>query len=152
MIRRRAVTVSTSNADDAAYRALRDVAIATEDIPDARVVGGQMVGLLVTAFPTGPAIIRRTADADAAVSTQVAASGALHTAFIAAGYQPKRGSRYESEDGRAIDVLVPSDNRFRQVELGGRGFDAVPGLRLIFAADPILIDLDVTLRMTRGCT
>lgn len=131
MIRRHAVTVSTSNAEDAAYRALRDVAEATDDIEDARIVGGHMVGLLVTAFPTALAIIRRTADADAAVSTQVAASGALHSAFIGAGYEPTTGNRYESEDGRAIDVLVPSDNRFRQVELGGRGFDAVPGLRLV---------------------
>ncbi|MCD2443184.1 hypothetical protein LQ757_12950 [Agromyces sp. SYSU K20354] len=145
MIRRSAITVSTSNADDAAYRAVHDVAIATEDIDDARIVGGQMVGLLLAAFPTAAAIIRRTADADAALSTQVAASGALHSAFTRFGYEPKRGNRYESEDGRAIDVLVPSDTRFRQVELGGRGFDAVPGLRVVLAGHPILIDLDVTL-------
>lgn len=145
MIRRPAITVSTSRADDAAYRALNDVAAATEHIDDARIVGGQMVGLLVTAFPTAAAIIRRTADADAAVSTQVAASGALHVAFTRAGYEPRSGNRYERDDGRAIDVLVPSEYRFRHVELGGRGFDAVPGLRLILAADPIVLDVDVTL-------
>ena len=79
-----------------------------------------MVGLLVTAFPTAAQIIRRTADADAAVSTQVAAFGALHFAFTRAGYEPRSGNRYERDDGRAIDVLVPSENRFRRVELGGR--------------------------------
>ena len=145
MIRRPAISVSTSNADDIAYRALHDVAKATEDIDDARIVGGQMVGLLRTAFPTVTAIIRRTADADTAVSTQVAASGALHAAFTGAGYESTNGNHYEREDGRAIDVLVPSDDRFRQVELGGRGFDAVPGLRLILSADPIVLDVDVTL-------
>ncbi|WP_448808708.1 hypothetical protein [Agromyces bauzanensis] len=145
MIRRPAVTVSTSRADDAAYRALNDVATATEHIEDARIVGGQTVGLLVTAFPAADAIIRRTADADAAVSTQVAASGALHFALTGAGYEPRSGNRYECDDGRAIDVLVPSDDRFRRVELEGRGFDAVPGLRLILAADPIVLDIDVTL-------
>lgn len=145
MIRCPAVTVSTSNADDAAYRALQDVAEATEAIDDARVVGGQMVGLLLTAFPTTSAMIRRTVDADTAVSAQVAASGALHSAFTCAGYQPTGGNHYETDDGRVIDVLVPGDNRFRQVELGGRGFDAMPGLRLILASDPIVLDVDVTL-------
>jgi hypothetical protein len=145
VIRRPAITASTSNADDAAYRALRDVAEATDGIEDARIVGGQMVGLLATAFPTAASIIRRTADADTAVSTQVAASGALHSAFTGVGYEATSGNRYESDDGRAIDVLVPSDDRFHQVEFGGRGFDAMPGLRLTLAADPIVLDIDVTL-------
>jgi hypothetical protein len=145
VIHRHAVTVSTSNADDAAFRALNDVALATTHIDDTRVIGGQMVGLLLAAFPTEGTIVRRTVDADTAVSIEIAASGVIHDALTGTGYTAVDGNRYETEDGRVVDVVVPSDNHFRQIQLGGRGFDAAPGLRLVLAADPILLDVDVTL-------
>jgi hypothetical protein len=145
VIRRPAVTVATSKADDAAFRALHDVASTIAGIDDARIVGGQMVGLLLTAFPTADALIRRTADADTAVSTKVATSGLLHDSLTEAGYDATSGNSYESPDGRAIDVLVPSDTTFHYVELAGRAFDAAPGLPLVLAAAPIILDVDVTL-------
>jgi hypothetical protein len=145
MIRRSAVTVSTSNADDSAFRALNDVAEVTAEIDDARVIGGQMVGLLLTTFPTDRAIVRGTADADAAISTEVASSGVIHEALVGSGYSPANGNRYISRDGRVVDLIVPSDNYFRQVRLGGRGFDAAPGVPLVLAASPIVLDVEVTL-------
>ena len=59
MMRHSVETVATSNADDAAYRALEDVVRITEHLKDVRVVGGHMASLLLTAFPVAGAIIRR---------------------------------------------------------------------------------------------
>src|SRR5690606_23708528 len=56
-------------------------------------------------------------------------------------------------DGRVIDVLVPSNTgRFASTVLGGRGFDAVPGLTLALAAPPIVHRLEVVMSdgSTRG--
>jgi hypothetical protein len=145
IIRRSVETVATSNADDAAYLALEDVARITEELEDIRVVGGHMAGLLLTAFPVRDAVIRRTADADAAISATIAASGHMHTALTDAGYTDTSGNHYVK--GRLeVDLLVPSGTaRFVQAELGGRGFDAAPGLMRAFAAPPIVLDINVTL-------
>jgi hypothetical protein len=145
MIRRRIETVATSNADNAAFRALADVAEITKQIDDVRIVGGHMASLLLTAFPVRGAVLRRTADADAAVSTSVAASGQLHRALVDAGYTDTSGNHYVNGD-LEIDILVPSDGaRFETASVGGRGFDAVPGLRLAFTVDPIVLDVGVLL-------
>ncbi|SEN81629.1 hypothetical protein [Cryobacterium luteum] len=145
MIRRSVETVATSNADDAAYQALEDVVRITEHLEDVRVVGGHMASLLLTAFPVAGAIIRRTADADAAISTSIAASGQIHRALTAAGYVAASGNHY-AKGPLAIDLLVPSGtNEFVNVEHGGRGFDAAPGLMRAFAMEPIFLDVGVML-------
>jgi hypothetical protein len=146
MIIRRAVeTVATSNADDAAYLALQDVVRAAAGLEDVRVVGGQMASLLLTAYPVEDAVIRRTADADAAISTSIAASGSMHRALTDAGYVDTSGNHYVKVE-LAIDLLVPSPTgEFVQEEHGGRGFDAAPGLRRAFAVDPIVLDVGVLL-------
>ncbi|TXK19106.1 hypothetical protein [Homoserinibacter sp. GY 40078] len=149
MIEANASTVSTSAADDLAFRALADVCSITREL-DARIVGGQMVGLLLTAFPTPNAIPRRTADADAALSTQLASTGDVHRRLTDAGYEATSGNSY-SKSGQRIDLLVPSnDGSFHSTELGGRAFDSAPGLSLALAAEPIAISVDVTL--TDGST
>ncbi|MEX1077976.1 MAG: hypothetical protein WED09_02555 [Homoserinimonas sp.] len=138
-------TVATSNADDAAYLALEDVARITEGLDDVRVVGGHMASLLLTAFPVAGAVIRRTADADAAISTSIAASGRMHRALANAGYSDTSGNHYAK--GRLeIDLLVPSGtDKFVMAEHGGRGFDAAPGLMRAFAVEPIVLDVGVML-------
>ena len=124
MIRRHIDTVATSNADDAAFRALADVAEITKHLDDLRIVGGHMASLLLTACPVPGAVLRRTADADAAVSTSVAASGQIHSALVDAGYTDTSGNHYVNGD-LEIDILVPADGaRFETARLGGRGFDA----------------------------
>ncbi|TFD79902.1 hypothetical protein E3T54_04385 [Cryobacterium sp. Sr8] len=146
MIRRAIETVATSQADDGAFRALADIARLTEGIDDARVVGGHMVGLLLTAYPTPDTVLRRTADADAAVSTQVAESGRLHDLLVDAGYAATAGNRYVKEPGLAVDLLVPADDTtFEPKQLGHRQFDSAPGLRLALIAAPITLDVGVTL-------
>ena len=51
------------DADDAAVQALADVAEITKRIENDRIVGGDMVSLLLSAFPVRGALLRRTADA-----------------------------------------------------------------------------------------
>ena len=144
-IRRSVETVATSNADDAAYLALEDVVRVTEHLDDVRVVGGHMASLLLTAFPVAEAIVRRTADADAAISTSIAASGAIHRALTEAGYIDTSGNHY-AKGPLEIDLLVPSGTtEFSTAEHGGRGFDAAPGLLRAFATEPIVLDVGVML-------
>jgi hypothetical protein len=124
------VLPSTSQADDAAFHALEDASLAIANLEEACIVGGQMVALLCTAYPSAGLITRRTADADAAVSPLIAAEGTLHDLLIERGYTPSTGNHYTSGD-RVIDVLVPSlTGKFESTEHGGRGFDSAPGLDL----------------------
>ncbi len=144
MIRRTIETVATSRADDLAFRALADVSAATAGM-EARVVGGQMAGLLTTGYPTPEAVIRQTADADAAIALEVAASGTIHGLLSDSGYLPTSGNSYEKL-GQRIDLLVPADGgAFTRQEVGGRGFDAAPGVRLALEADSIQADVRVLL-------
>jgi hypothetical protein len=145
VIRRSVRTFSTSRADDAAFHALSDASRALEARADARVVGGQSVALLLAAFPALGAIPRRTADADLAISTTLAASGSLHTRLTAAGYRATAGNSYAMGE-RTIDLVVAAPaGRFVQEEHGGRSFDAAPGVMLALAAQPIVLDVEVML-------
>lgn len=138
MIRHTVHTVSTSRADDAAFRALADASDLLE-ASDTRIVGGQMVALLLLAFPTREAIVRKTADADLAIPTTLAAAGTLHERLTAAGYEATAGNSY-SKEASAIDLLVPTrTGRFSREEHGGRGFDAAPGISLALAAAPVAL-------------
>lgn len=144
-----AETVSTSDADDAAFRALEDVAAIAVDLDDILVIGGQMASLLLTAFPSTGSIARRTGDADAAMTTAIAASGTVHERLIVAGYEAVSGNHYERGAGGevAVDLLVPADgSAFGRAEHGGRAFDAVPGLRLALNGHRILVDVRVAFR------
>ncbi|TFD79207.1 hypothetical protein [Cryobacterium fucosi] len=144
-----AETVSTSDADDAAFQALEDLAAIAGELDDILVVGGQMASLLLTAFPATGSLARRTGDADAAMTTAIAASGTVHDKLIAAGYEAVSGNHYERGAGGevAVDLLVPATgSTFGRVEHGGRAFDAVPGLRLALSGHRILVDVRVTFR------
>lgn len=145
MIERSYSTFATSRADDHAFEALEDVTRLTEDFDDTRVVGGLMVMLLTEAFPAEGTVTRRTADVDAAISVQIANSGALHERLTSARYVAERGNRYVHGE-RVIDLLVPSTTgSFAPAVMGGRGFDSAPGLSLALAVLPILHRVDVAL-------
>lgn len=136
--------ISTSAADDLAYCALRDACAITAP-HNVRIVGGQMVDLLMHLFPTPGQVLRRTVDADLAIDISMAASGALHAEFEAAGYKATYGNTYIMS-GQQIDLLVPSfDGKFSQEILGARAFDAVPGIYLALSAEPILIRANAVL-------
>ena len=155
VVTRRAELVATSRADELALRALADVARITAG-EDARIVGGQMTSLLLTAFSVPGVQPRRTRDADAAITTELAGSGILHDRLLERGYVATAGNSYarpvpelaipdQPVPRLETDLLVPSrDSRFRAETHGGRQFDAVPGLRLALAAPPIEIAAAVT--------
>lgn len=104
MSQRTVEAVATSQADNAAYMALADVASTVADLPDARIVGGHMVSLLGLAFPISGQTVRRTVDADAAIAPAVASSGNLHSSLISIGYAPESGNRYVLDDRASTAV------------------------------------------------
>lgn len=142
---------SFSTAADNGYRALADLAAAAEGT-DYRVVGGHMVQLLLYVYPTAQAAVRGTSDADGGIPEPVAAGMKLHEVLLSKDYTPTSGAHYvRGEDGDAveIDLLVPLQTAgSRQQELGGRTFDAIPGLGLALASNPLM--LDVTAQLSEG--
>lgn len=148
MAERQLAIHSLSTAEDLGYLALRDLEAAAAGM-DYRVVGGHMVLLLLHVYPTARAVRRTTADADAAVDRVQAAGGELHQALTDADYRPVAGNSYERDLGGdrkvSIDLLVDGQDRHTTVTVGGRNFDAVPGLSLALVAPPLLIRADVTL-------
>lgn len=137
--------VSVSNADDAAFQALRDICDLTRD-QNIRIVGGQMIEIFRTAFPVPDLFPRTTNDADAALETQFAASGALHEMLTEAGYEATHGNSYK-KGRQKIDLLVGNLlGRFQMEVLGDRAFDSAPGIQLALDAQPILIDASAVLR------
>jgi hypothetical protein len=130
VIRVPAVAACTSNADHLAFRALVDAVRATGDLESTRIVGGHMVGLLVTAFPVAGVVARRTIDADAGVSTEVATTDVVHERLIDAGYTARGGNRLV-RDGRVIDLLVETPySRPKDRVLGERVVVRVPTVEL----------------------
>ncbi|MGU3432612.1 hypothetical protein ACNHUS_06295 [Actinomycetes bacterium M1A6_2h] len=139
--------VSTTVAANQGYRALADVVTAAEGI-NYRIIGGHMVQLLLHAYPAPQAQVRLTADADAGVDQQVAAAGDLHQALLTAGYKAVQGNSYQRQvdaEMLAVDLLTESEAGNEPIELGGRMFDAAPGLRLALAAEPLHLEVSVNL-------
>lgn len=147
--------ISMSNAADLGYRALADVAAASEGIPlaDYRIVGGHMVQMLMHVYPTPAATERSTADADAGIREAVAAGQNLHHQLLARGYEAVKGNHYIRTDEKGakieVDLLIPHTGvgrpMTRPTEVNGRGFDAIPGLGFALNATPLLIDVKVLL-------
>jgi len=118
VLKRRAELDATSRADDLALRALAEIVEITGD-ENVRIVGGQMVSLLLAAFPVAGIAARRTRDADAAITTELASSGVLHDRLVARGWAASAGNHYVRPvpelriSGRvapelSVDLLVPS--------------------------------------------
>lgn len=99
-------TASRSRAEDAAHRAVADIG-ATLGPGDYRLVGGQMVTLLVARYQPPDVPLRTTADADIGMRVQVVADGAFVDELIARGYVKRGGNRFVRDDD-TIDVLVPA--------------------------------------------
>jgi hypothetical protein len=144
-----AVTLlATSRADDAGYRALNDVAQLTAALgADYRVVGGQMTALLVTAFAATLAPRRATADADLGTEHHVIADPRLILKLQHLGYQDRPASntfiRKLGDDMEAsIDILGPSGTTRLESGVGGDiTYDAIPGLQLALAREPVVVNV-----------
>lgn len=104
--------LSTSVAADLGFLALADIAVVAAALRNAewRIIGGHMVQLLIHRYPTPNCQQRGTADADAGVGPQIAASAELHERLRQRDYRDECGNRYvrTHPDGTiAIDILVP---------------------------------------------
>lgn len=144
------VVDSVSQASDLGYRALADLAAAAAGL-DYRVVGGHMVQLLMYVYPCELAVRRGTSDADAGIHGMTAAGLELHHQLLARDYKASAGSHYvkgEDDELIEVDLLVPRKLNERTEELGGRVFDAIPGLALALSQEPIL--LSVRARLLSG--
>jgi hypothetical protein len=153
--------IATAYADELSMRSLAEITEITAD-QTVRVIGGQMASLLLTAFPVPGIEVRRTRDAGAAITTELAGSGVIHQRLLEHGYTATSGNSYTRPvpdlavaggpvPELTVDLLVPSlDGRFQPQEHGGRAFDAAPGLAPALAADPITID--AAARMLDGGT
>ena len=141
--------VATSRADDLSLRSLADVAELTS-YDEARIIGGHMVSIWLAALPVPGVQDRRTNDADSAITTQLASAGVLHDGLLRMGYIDTSGNSYSRTipgvGDLSVDLLVPSpDGRFRHERLGGRGFDAVPGLGTVLSAPAVAASISATL-------
>ncbi|AZS48890.1 hypothetical protein [Microbacterium oxydans] len=147
--RPQAYVVATSATDDAAYESLADLSTLLEGREETVVIGGHMVSLICTAFPSSGLVERRTGDADAGIPVELAATGEMHEGLLALGYVAEGANRYVKggEDPKpTIDLLVPSlTDKFGDEKKGGRAFNTMPGLSL--AMNPrIPLDVHITHR------
>jgi hypothetical protein len=143
---------STSQAEDAGFLAMRDIAAVADDAGiEYRIVGGQMVRLHVALAGVEEPTIRVTLDADMGVAAASARNPALVAGMEALGYtRPGASNRFirTTEDGLSlvIDVLAPAWGR-RMVsnqQYGDIALDEIPGLSLALATPGEQIDLTVT--------
>ena len=92
-MRRRVEVVAAASADELSLRALTEIATITAD-QNVRIIGGQMVSLLLAAYPVPGIGARRTRDADTAITTELAGSGILHDRLLGHGYTATGGNSY----------------------------------------------------------
>ncbi len=145
--------ISGSRAEDAAYRALADAAIAASGLDTWRLVGGHMVNLHALRS-TVPLTLRATRDADLAVELVAIKSGGLLDQLRTLGYDnPRSGNRFElSVPGGAatIDLLAPSftTRYIANMDAGPIAVDGIPALHVALARPPLWFD--VTAELTSG--
>lgn len=104
-----------------------------------------MVSIYRALYPLVAMCNRATIDVDAAVESEVAALGRIHSLLEAAGYRPESGNSYRLGN-RQIDLLTGNYvGKFKPVVLGDRAFDSAPGVQLALDADPVFVHLKVRL-------
>lgn len=150
----RIALTSASRAEDAGYRAIADIATLAGRLgAEYRLVGGQMVALLVAVYGATDAPARATADADLGASHEVIGNPNLLTALAEMGYRREHSNTFALTRGdgseSVIDVLGPSGGTTLQsASSGDMVYDAIPGLRLALARSPVRTGVDA--RLTDG--
>jgi hypothetical protein len=146
------VLASTSRAQDAGYLALRDVAaVAAELKAPYRIIGGQMVSLLVSVYDVAGPPARATLDADFGTTFDVIADPALAARLTEGGYAATgTANRFErNHDGLtlAIDVLAPSYTGRLETNQrhGDLVVDEIPGLAYALSRPAVEIELELRL-------
>lgn len=149
---------ATSQADDAGFLALQDIAAVADGAGlEYRVVGGQMGRLHVALAGVPEPAARVTLDADLGVTAASARNPALVSHLVGLGYsRTGLSNRFcrETHAGprRVIDVLAPAYGRrlLSNQTQGDLVLDAIPGLPLALATPGEQVALDITLRDGTG--
>jgi hypothetical protein len=143
---RHVTLASTSNAEDAAWLAVADVAAVATDLGiDYRLIGGNSVALLVHVHDATTQVPdRATADADMGVSFEVCADPRLVPALTALGYERQSGNRFKRTQGTRtliIDVLAPSylGRLMPNQPHGDLVVDEIPGLLDALRLPPVQV-------------
>jgi hypothetical protein len=144
--------VSGSLAEDAGYQAAADIAVVCADLGiEYRLIGG-LASALIHAAHGAPGDVppRQTADADLGADDLIVAAAGLKARLLAQGYRRSHGNRFVAGEGdatRTIDVLVPAPGPrlLGNISCGPLVVDAIPGLRLAFAVEPLTLSLAVRL-------
>lgn len=143
----------TSQADEAGFLAMRDLALVANDLGiEYRIVGGQMVRLHVALAGVAEPVNRVTQDADMGIAAASARNPRLVPSLEACGYtRPGAANRFvrttASQLKLVIDVLAPAYGR-RLVPnqlYGDIVLDEIPGLSLALARPGEQVDLTVTM-------
>ncbi len=151
------VLLSTSQAQDAGYTALVDIATVTDRLgADYRLIGGHMVSLLVALHQVTGVPARETADADLGAQFSVVADPRLVANLQTLGYvRPGASNRFVRPlaDGldATIDVLAPSYTGRHEPNQphGDLVVDEIPGLGYALAADPVSVAVEACLSAGR---
>jgi hypothetical protein len=144
---------ASSQAEEAGFLAMRDLAAVTADLGiEYRIVGGQMVRLHVALAGVAEPVVRVTQDADMGIAEASARNPGLVPGLEALGYaRPDAANRFvrtTDDDLRlVIDVLAPAWGRrlVANQQYGDMVLDEIPGLSLALARPGEQIDLTVTL-------
>jgi hypothetical protein len=144
------VVASVSRAEDAAYRALTDVASAWQDRDDYLVIGGLMVALHAARHPGLNLPQRGTQDLDVGMEPRVLVQQPMVDQLRRAGYELLEGNRLgrEVDDLECyVDVLTPAyQGRPRHnVAVGALVVDEVAGLQYAMGRPREQMDLRITL-------
>lgn len=149
---RRIKVHALSNADALGYRGQQAVSEAVADGYDYRIVGGHMVRLLLTVYPTPNARLRSTLDADAAVEN-VEVIGHLSERLVANGFSKVGGNVFYSATGGdqriEINLLVPRDDStagIRPRTVPGVGqVDSLPELGFVLLFPGLVLEVEADL-------
>lgn len=144
---------AASRAAEAGYLALADIAeVAAVCGIDYRIVGGQMVSLLVAAAGVPEPAQRHTLDADLAIEPSVASNPQVVAELRARGYEtPSSANRFVGTTAVGhdliIDLLAPSYTGKHRPNRrhGDMTLDEIPGLGLALASPGETLGLEVTM-------
>ncbi|SMX87703.1 hypothetical protein BI49514_02067 [Brevibacterium iodinum ATCC 49514] len=141
-----------SNSDSLGYRGQKAIADAVVEGSDYRIVGGQMVRLLLHVFPTPAATLRSTIDADTAVDS-VEVVGSLTQALIDQDFTKEGGNLFyrQIDDDQRVEINVlltregPSTG-IRPVSVPDVGqVDSLPELRFALMTPGVVLNVEANL-------
>ncbi|MDV8002794.1 hypothetical protein [Rhodococcus sp. IEGM 1408] len=141
-----------SIADELGYMGQQAVSEAVADGCDYLIVGGHMVRLMLSLYPTPRATLRSTLDADAAID-DVEVAGSIAENLIGLDFTKQRGNvfvrQHDAGQWIEINLLLPRSGHgsgLRPLTVGGVGrVDSLPELRFALGCDALELEIEAVL-------